>query len=311
MDAALKLRELLVPNKLNIVPELYDCMSTKAAEMNGFEIVMISSSDLACSLTGIPDLQLLTVDEVVGATDRISNMTNMPILIDADDGYGRPLNAYHACKRLRKAGAAGVLITEGAELGRKGVLPIDEAVLRFKAARDGLGPDGYLIARVDTNPETDFEETIARCRAYREAGADMICVLWLHKIKGNILEMCKKINAYDPGPKWYPDLSSSNGVEEVSLEELAKLNYQMVGVHYSAHAAMIAMLDTGRHVFEEKNNCYVSEHYKDTGYNFFTSMVLFGIADGYWSNIEKQYVKDPQDAMAVRHEYFRRPDDKF
>ena len=311
MDSAVKLRTMLTPDKINIVPELYDCMSTKAAEMNGFEIVMISSSDLACSLTGIPDLQLLSVDEVVGATDRITNMTEMPVLIDADDGYGRPLNAYHACKRLRKAGAAGVLITEGAELGRNGVLPMDEAVLRFKAARDGLGPDGFLIARVDTNPETDFEETIARSLAYREAGADMVCVLWLHKIKGDILEMCRRIHAADPGPKWYPDLSSSKGVAEVSLEALAALNYQMVGVHYSAHAAMIAMLDTGRHVYEDKDNCYVAEHYRDTGYNFFTSMVLFGIADGYWENIERKYVKKPEDAMAVRHRYFCRPDDTY
>ncbi len=97
----------------------------------------------------------------------------------------------------------------------------------------------------------------------------------------------------------------------MSLEALAALNYQMVGVHYSAHAAMIAMLDTGRHVYEDKDNCYVAEHYRDTGYNFFTSMVLFGIADGYWENIERKYVKKPEDAMAVRHRYFCRPDDIY
>ena len=91
--------------------------------MNGFEIIMISSGDLATTLTGIPDLQLLSLDEFVWTTDRITNMTSMPLIIDADNGFGRPINAYYACQRLRKAGAAGVLITDAADEGREGSCP--------------------------------------------------------------------------------------------------------------------------------------------------------------------------------------------
>lgn len=311
MDTATKLRELLKRDAIHIVPELADCAAARAAEINGFEVLMISSGDLACSLTGIPDLQLLSLDEFVWVTDRMTSMTSLPLILDIDNGFGRPLNAYYACQRLRKAGAAGVLVTDMAEEGRQGVLPIDEAVLKFRAARDGLGPDGYLVARVDTHPEEAFEETIERSLAYREAGADMICILWMHKVQGDRLELCRRIAAADPGDKWYPDLSARHGQPELDIDDLVPLGYKLVGVHFSAHAAMLAMLDTGRHVFESRTNVYVDTHYDDTGFHFMTSMSLFGLRDGYWPDIERRYVKDPQDAIAVRNaEYFVRPDDR-
>jgi methylisocitrate lyase len=283
-----------------------------AATINGFKILMVSSGDLAGGLTGIPDLQLLSLDEFVLVTDRITSMCDLPLIIDADDGFGRPLNTYYACQKLRKAGAAGVLITEAAGLGRQGVLPVEEAAQRFRAARDGLGPDGYLIARIDVHPEDDFEEVVTRSRAYRQAGADMICVLWMHLIDGDRLEYCRKLDAADPGPKWYPDLSTKAGAAELDIDDLVPLNYRMVGVHFSSHAAMLAMLDTGRHVLESRTNAYVDTHYEDTGYHFMTSMSLYGLHDGTWPELESCYLADPQDAIAVRNaDYFVRPTDRI
>ena len=72
-----RLRELVSKEKTLIVPELHDCMSAKAAEMNGFEVIMVSSGDLACALTGIPDLQLLSIDDFVRVTEQITRMTPM------------------------------------------------------------------------------------------------------------------------------------------------------------------------------------------------------------------------------------------
>ncbi len=311
-DTALILRELLAKDEIQIVPELADCAAAKAAEINGFKVLMVSSGDLACSLTGIPDLQLLSLDEFVLITDRITSMSPLPLIIDADNGFGRPLNTYHACQKLRKAGAAGVLVTEAADHGRQGVLPMDEAALKFQAARDGLGPDGYLIARIDLHPEDDFDEVIRRSHAYRAAGADMICILWMHLVRGDRLELCRRIAAADPGPKWYPDLTSHGGESELRIDDLAPLGYRMVGVHFSSHAAMLAMLDTGRHVFESRTNVYVDTHYRDTGFHFMTSMSMFGLSDGTWPDLERRYVKDPLDAIAVRNaDYFVRPDDRF
>ena len=313
-EKAQKLRTLLAEDEIYLVPEFADFAAAKAAEINGFKVTMISSGDLSGGVTGIPDLQLLTLDEFVWVTERICARSPMPLIVDADDGFGgRPLNTYFGAQKIMHAGAAGILVIDGAAQGKTGVLPIDEACIRFRAARDGL-EDGYLVARVDVNPLTDFNEAMERSLAYREAGADMICVLWMHRVPmAQRLDLVRRIAEVDKGPKWYPDLSSENGVSELDIDrDLKPFNYKLVGVHFSAHAAMLAMLDTGRHVFEDRNNVYVETHYNYTGYHFMTTMSMYDLANGYWPSIERKYVKDPEDAIAVRNAaYFVRPDDRF
>ena len=313
--AANRLRRMVGEANVRIVPELHDCMSAKAAEMNGFEVIMVSSGDLACALTGIPDLQLLSIDDFVRVTEQITRMTSMPLIIDGDDGFGlgRALNAQYGCMRIMQAGAAGVLVTDTSELARKGQLSIPDACLRFKAARAGLdanGNHGFLIARCDSDLVHEFEETVERCAAYIDAGAD-------RNLK---LEMCRKLrdalNAkggrYADFPMWYPDLcGKAHDPEEVSMEDLRELGvYKLVGIHYSAHAAMLAMLDVGRHVMQEQTNDYVDYHFDDTGYKTFTTMSMFGLTDGSWVEAENAFVREPQDSVAQRNaDYFVRTDD--
>ena len=314
-------------DKVRIVPELADCMGAKAAEMNGFEVIMVSSGDLACAMTGIPDLQLLSIDDFVRVTEQITHMTPMPLIIDADDGFGlgRALNAQYGCMRIMQAGAAGVLVTDTSELGRKGQLPIPDACLRFRAARAGLdanGHHGFLIARCDSDIINDFEETVERCAAYIDAGADMLCVLWMHKIPSRT----KKIEAmrnlrdalnakggkYANFPMWYPDLcGKTHDPEEVSMQDLKDLGvYKLTGIHFSCHAAMLAMLDVGRHVLMEQSNDYVDYHFDDTGYKTFTTMSMFGLTDGSWVEAENAFVREPQDSIAQRNaDYFVREED--
>ena len=325
--AANRLRRMVGEANVRIVPELHDCMSAKAAEMNGFEVIMVSSGDLACALTGIPDLQLLSIDDFVRVTEQITRMTSMPLIIDGDDGFGlgRALNAQYGCMRIMQAGAAGVLVTDTSELARKGQLSIPDACLRFKAARAGLdanGNHGFLIARCDSDLVHEFEETVERCAAYIDAGADMLCILWMHKIpdRNLKLEMCRKLrdalNAkggrYADFPMWYPDLcGKAHDPGEVSMEDLRELGvYKLVGIHYSAHAAMLAMLDVGRHVMQEQTNDDVDYHFDDTGYKTFTTMSMFGLTDGSWVEAENAFVREPQDSVAQRNaDYFVRTDD--
>lgn len=327
VPAADRLRAMFNDDKVRIVPELADCMGAKAAEMNGFEVIMVSSGDLACAMTGIPDLQLLSIDDFVRVTEQITHMTQMPLIIDADDGFGlgRALNAQYGCMRIMQAGAAGVLVTDTSELGRKGQLPIPDACLRFRAARAGLdanGHHGFLIARCDSDIINDFEETVERCAAYIDAGADMLCVLWMHKIPSRT----KKIEAmrnlrdalnakggkYANFPMWYPDLcGKTHDPEEVSMQDLKDLGvYKLTGIHFSCHAAMLAMLDVGRHVLMEQSNDYVDYHFDDTGYKTFTTMSMFGLTDGSWVEAENAFVREPQDSIAQRNaDYFVRAED--
>lgn len=254
-------------------------------------------------------------------------MTPMPLIIDADDGFGlgRALNAQYGCMRIMQAGAAGVLVTDTSELARKGQLSISDAVLRFKAARAGLnanGHNGFLIARCDSDLVHDFAAAVNRCAAYIDAGADMLCILWMHKIpdRKKKLLMCRKLrdalnargSRYENFSMWYPDLcGKAHDPEEVSVDELKELGvYKLAGVHYSAHAAMLAMLDVGRHVMKDQNNDYVDYHFDETGYKTFTTMSMFGLTDSSWVEAENSYVREPRDSVAQRNaDYFVREDD--
>jgi methylisocitrate lyase len=288
-------------------------MSTKAAEINGFEMVMISSSDFSCAYTGIPDLKLLTVDEYAATTERITSMTEMPLFIDADEGFGRPLQTFHGCRRLANAGADAILITDLAGNGKPGLLPIQDAIFRFKAARDGLADtDCLLLARCDHSVDNDFEEFVERCERYREAGADILCPLELNRSKkyGSKTEAAKQVAKSVGGPFWYPNLGKQETAGEIA--GLQEHGYKFVGVHYSFRAAMLAMLDAGRHVFESRTNHYIDTAYDFTGYKFYYSPMAAFFRGGEWVNRESAYSSNPDEALAVRLEkHFTGPTDRF
>lgn len=304
--------------ELIIVPEVYDCASAKAAELNGFDTIMISSGDFACAATGIPDLRMLSIDEYEWVTNRITNMNDMPLILDIDDGFGRPISTYYGCKRLSKAGAAGVLVTDSKENSRPGgVGDLNLVLTRIKAARDGFADQGdddaLIIARCDINPRTDFEEYIERSNKYVEAGANMIC-LCPYSVHGEGRhELAKKLGENIKAWLWWPDLSADeNGKSEFDLKELFAWGYKMTGLHFSMHASFAAMLDAGRHVFNEKSNAYIAHAYDWTGYKFGSAMAFFGLRDHEWINREAKYCEDPNQAILKDYaNFFCRPGDVY
>lgn len=311
-----KIGDLIRNSKeLLMVPEVFDCASAKAAEINGFESIMISSGDFACAYTGIPDLRLLSIDEYEGVTNRITNMTDMPLILDIDDGFGRPIATYYGCKRLAKAGAAGVLVTDSKENSRPGGLgDIKLVKTRVKAARDGFNDDDALIiARCDVDPNKDFEEYVERSNTLIESGANMICLCPYSVHNENRADLAKRLGAAIKGWLWWPDLATDkDGKAELSLEDLFNWGYKMTGIHYSMHASMLAMLDAGRHVRKEKANSYILNAFDYTGYKFGSAMSLFGLKDNKWIDLEAKYVESPDQAILRDYaKFFARPDDCF
>jgi methylisocitrate lyase len=313
-----KLQEYLADDELYYVSEVFDCNSTKAAEINGFKMVMLSSSDFSCSFTGIPDLKLLSVDEYCAMTERITSMTDMPLFIDADEGFGRPLQVYHGCRRIAKAGADAILLTDMAAYGKPGLLPIDEAVYRFRAAREGMaGTDCLLLARCDHSLDENFEEFVERCTRYVEAGADMILPLEVNRsTKLATAQYSSKFNAAKKAaehikvPLWYPNLKAGETAAEG--QELHSFGYKFIGIHYAFRAAMLAMLDAGRHVLESKTNDYIDTAYDYTGYKFYYSPMAAFLRGSGWVDRERSYTANPDESLAWRIEQrFIGPTDKF
>ena len=181
------LREYMQENEFYYVPEIFDCISTRAAAMTGFKMIMISSSDFSCSQGGNPDLNLMTAEDYARMTRAIKRMNRihgmeMPLFIDADEGFGSPLQTYHGVSVMAEAGADCILITDGMELGRPGLASIEDACERLRAAKKGMeGTDCLLMASCKQNVNEQFDDFVVRCNAYIEAGADIICPLAIQR----------------------------------------------------------------------------------------------------------------------------------
>lgn len=286
MPMKFTLSELFKEEKVVLAPEIYDCASANAVEMCGFKSTVLSGAELSYSLLGITDIGILSMEEIRWATERICRIHSLPMVVDAEDGYGEPLNAYYTCKRIAQAGAAGIIIVDSPRTRIGGVLPIEEAVAKYKACAAALrGTNCILVARTDAK---DVDEAINRCQKYREAGADMTLMFGMNWVPvSDKPYVIKKLNEKDPGWKWYPDLGSHDGKSDVTLDEIAEFGFNYVGVHYLLGSAMYCMTDAGRGNFERQDNTYADEHYRSE----------HGLgkrsAAREWYEMEKEWTTDP------------------
>lgn len=279
------MRQLLSEEKCVVAPEVYDCASAKTVEKSGFKALVLSGAEVSLALKGVPDLGILNFEEVLWVTQHICDCSDLPMIVDCEDGYGPMLTAAYNCRRMAKAGAAGVIIVDSPETRIGGALPLEEAVAKYRACADALkGTDCILVARTDV---PTLEEAIERCVAYREAGADMTLVFMINDIyPDKRFDACKKIAAVDKGWKWYPDLGCHNGKSDVTVEEIAEYGFNFVGVHYLLGTAISAMLDAGRENFKNQNNVYSTLKYPESGIGSPEEIDT-------WYELEKKYSTDP------------------
>jgi methylisocitrate lyase len=162
-----------------VFPGVYDTLSAKLVERAGFAMSFISGYSVAATAIGEPDLGLLTQTEIVERARRVCGSVNIPILVDADTGYGNPLNVIRTVKELISAGAAGCFLEDQVwpkkcgHMRGKRVVDRDEYVNKIRAAVEArAGRDFFIVARTDALAAVSLEEAIGRVTAAREAGAD-------------------------------------------------------------------------------------------------------------------------------------------
>lgn len=183
MSATQRLRELLGKPGALVAPGAYDALSARLIEQAGFAAVYMTGFGAAASLLGVPDLGLLTMDEMVQHARHIAAAVSVPVIADADNGYGNALNVYRTVREMERAGVAGIHLEDQAlpkrcgHLEGKELVPTKEFLGKLKAALDArLDPAFVIIARTDARTVLGFEEAITRARLYLEAGADMVFV---------------------------------------------------------------------------------------------------------------------------------------
>ncbi len=183
------------------MPLAYDAVSARIIELAGFEAAGTSGSNIAASLLGVPDIALTTLTEMTNQNRNIVNAVKIPIIADADNGFGKALNVRRAVQEYETAGLAGMFFEDQVHPKRCGhypntqVISSDEMISKVRAAVEGRrDPDFVLVARTDALSSLGFEEAVTRGNLYAEAGADVIFVEAMRS-KEEILDLPKRIKA--------------------------------------------------------------------------------------------------------------------
>lgn len=183
MTASGTLLSILREGRPLVLPGVYDAFGAMMAERAGFEAVYLSGACLAYSSLGRPDVGLIDASELVSAAQRICARVSLPVVVDADTGFGGALNVERSVERLAIAGVAAIQLEDQefpkrcGHLGGKRVVPRREMVAKLRAAVCARGEGGPLIvARTDAIAVEGFADAMDRADAYLEAGADVLFV---------------------------------------------------------------------------------------------------------------------------------------
>ena len=189
MKPTSRLRQLIDSGGMVVAPFVLNAFHAKIAEAAGFQAVYMTGSGTSAE-KGFPDVGLLSQTEMVQNAGYIVNAVSVPVVCDADTGYGNPINVWRTVREYEKAGVAAIHIEDQVFPKKcgffegKDVVPSEEMVEKIHAALDARSdPDLIIIARSDAYAVNGWEDTLNRCRAYMEAGADMVFVDGIKTIK--------------------------------------------------------------------------------------------------------------------------------
>jgi methylisocitrate lyase len=260
--------ELEDRNKIIVLPGVFDALSAKIAEYVGFEAMFQTGYGSSAALLGMPDFGLLNSGETVDNATRIIRAVRVPVLVDADTGYGNPLNVWRLVRDLESLGAAGIFLEDqvwpkrcGHMVG-KDVIPKDEYIPKLRAALEARqSKDFIIVARTDARAPIGLEEAIERGKAYRKAGADIIFV----EAPRSVEELKKVADEIDA--PLVANMIEDGVTPNLSASELLKLGYQIavfpLSAIYSATFAMRQVLTELRNTGTTKDARNIMVTFKD------------------------------------------------
>ena len=242
-------------------PGCFECMGARAIERAGFEAVYMTGAGTAATL-GYPDYGLVTMSEMADNAGRIASAIKLPVIADADTGYGNELNAIRTVREFEKRGVAGIHIEDQGfpkkcgHLEDKTIVPLEDYVAKIRAAVSAkTDPNFLIIARTDSRAVLGFEEAIRRANAAIAAGADMAFV-----------EAPQNLDETAAVPKLVKGPCMLNMVwkgktPDLSMDEAAKLNYAFMilpglltrTVVGACDAALAELKAKGRHPVPQSN----------------------------------------------------------
>jgi 2-methylisocitrate lyase-like PEP mutase family enzyme len=227
---AARLRELLESGEVIAAPGAFDPLAARLVEEAGFPAVYMTGFGTSAALLGRPDVGLLTMTEMAGNAGRIAGCVDIPVIADADTGYGNPLNVIRTVGAYEAAGVAALHIEDQVAPKKCGhmegklVIPAAEMAQKIRAAVEArTRPEFVIIARTDARAVEGLERAIDRARLYRAAGAD---VLFVEAVRSGA-EAAEVARAFPGVPLLY-NWAEGGQSPPLSLGQLRELGYRIV-----------------------------------------------------------------------------------
>jgi 2-methylisocitrate lyase-like PEP mutase family enzyme len=272
----MSLRERLSDPRIIVAVGAHDGLTATLAERAGFEAVYAGGYSVAAHNHGLPDIGLVGLAEVAASLMRMTAVATVPVVVDADTGYGSEPGVKRSVIELERAGAAAVQIEDqvfpkrcGHMEGKK-VIPRDEMVLKLRAALSARrNPDTLVIARTDALQMNGLDDAIDRCNAYAEAGADVTFVD-APRTREHLEEVARKVD----GPKLV-NMSETGRSPTLTADELQELGFNIV-IFPSTQTWLFARVY--QELLEELQKTGTSEGLRDRMMPFDEVNDLLGIA---------------------------------
>ena len=227
---AARLRALLDSGQTIVAPGAFDALSARLVEEAGFPAVYMTGFGTSAALIGRPDVGLLTMTEMAASARRIADCVDIPVIADADTGYGNPLNVIRTVGAYEAAGVAGIHIEDQVapkkcgHMEGKQVIPPEEMAQKIRAAVEARSePEFVIIARTDARAVEGLERALQRGRMYREAGAD---ALFIEALTSEA-EAEEAVRAF-PGVPLLFNWAEGGKTPPISLDRLQELGYRIV-----------------------------------------------------------------------------------
>ncbi|MFC9141826.1 oxaloacetate decarboxylase [Streptomyces bacillaris] len=234
-----RLRQMIESDGIHVAPGAYDGLTARLVEESGSELLYVSGGAIARSC-GVPDIGLLSLTEVAARIEQMVDVTGLPVIADADTGFGNAVNAVRTLALYERIGVAGMHIEDQTfpkrcgHLDDKSLVSTDEMVRKIQAVSEArTDPDFVLIARTDAIATEGLDAAIERAHAYVEAGADVIFVEAPESV-----EQIERIAARIPQPKLI-NMFHGGKTPLVPKERLRELGYRLIIIPSDLQRAVI------------------------------------------------------------------------
>ncbi|GAA0322650.1 carboxyvinyl-carboxyphosphonate phosphorylmutase [Actinoallomurus spadix] len=291
MTKAARFRQMMNAPEILVVPSAYDALSAKVIQQTGFSALHMTGSGTSASLLGYPDLGFTTTSEMATHAKNLVLAVDVPVIMDADAGYGNAMSTWRAIREFERAGIVGCHLEDQmvpkrcGHLEGKRLISTDEMVGKIEAAVDAReDPDFVIIARTDAREALGMDEAIRRANAYVAAGAD--CIFVEAPLSRDEL---KRVRDEVDAPL-LANMVEGGKTPWLTTTELEELGYNLVIYPLSGWMAAASVL---RKLFAELRDTGTTQGFWDRLDLRMTFAELFEVFEyGRLSELEKRFVRD-------------------